>query len=98
MAGLCPTDSPCMTGDLLQVRDAFPRPQKKDAPSRSQFDSATASFKQRHSNVLFQKLDLSANSRLCDMQSSRRAGETEFFCNGDEITKMTEFHGRVSGF
>jgi hypothetical protein len=93
LTGLSSTDSARVPGDLLEIGDRFACAQQKDPPGRSQLDSPAASFKQGNPDILFQKLDLGANSRLRNMQRSRCTGETEFFCYRYKITKVTEFHG-----
>ena len=93
LTGLGSTDSARVPCDLLKIGDRFACAQQEDPSGRGQLDSPAASFKQGNPDILFQKLDLGANSRLRNMQRSRCTGETEFFCYRYKITKVTEFHG-----
>ena len=47
---------------------------------------------QRHAEFFFEVADLTAQGRLRDVQSRRRAGHVLFFGDGDEVAQMTEFH------
>jgi hypothetical protein len=57
-----------------------------------------AAFKQGKTHFIFESVDLSAQSRLRDVQLRRSARDVFCFSHGDKITEMGEFHFYLSFF
>ena len=50
-------------------------------------------FNQLDTKFFLQQFKLMAQGWLCDMQAFRRTADLPFFCNGAEITELTDIHG-----
>jgi len=65
---------------------------QKRCTCRRQQHPTTVALKKSEADLLLQRSDLTAHSRLCNVHSSRGAAKMEFFSNCDEVAKMTQLH------
>src|SRR5437870_4214582 len=61
-------------------------------PRLGQPHAAIGAGEQRHSELLFQALDMPGQRRLGEPEMSRRAGDAAEFGDADEIAEAAQFH------
>ena len=66
---------------------------KKIAPASVSATRLRSRSSRRKPSSSLKVADLCAQGRLREVQLHRRAAEAEPFCDGDEVTQMTQFHG-----
>jgi hypothetical protein len=80
------------TGGLGQRQ---PRFDQEGTAGVRELDSTARATEETDSEVALETTNLLTERRLCDMKARRRSTEVQFFRDGDEIPKMSKFHGET---
>ena len=83
-------------GRVACLHDEFSGLLQERMSGFGQFYSPLAAHKEHHAQVFLQLADLTAQRRLRDVQVLGGLPEIEVLGDGDEVTNVTQFHGRYS--
>src|SRR5437016_3562807 len=84
--------APCGFKCAIEVDERRTGAIEEGATSVRQLNSARHAAEQLYLDFLLDRLDQAAEWRLLNAKPLRRARDVAFFCDGDDIAEMPQFH------